>query len=373
MKVLHVINNLNKGGAERLLVDILPLYRDTEADVSVLQLSSKASSLEYLNLLTSRQVKVFSLGNGSLYNPLLILKLRSFIRKNKFDIVHAHLFPTMYWISLAFRLLGRNRPVLIFTEHSTQNNRINNPVLRPVDRFIYKKYDSVIAISEAIAAKLKAWMGNAPPVALIRNGVNTDHFSKASAYDAAFFSREFSIPEPAVKILMTARFLYPKDHLTVVKAIKLLPLNFHVIFAGEGAERAGVEQWVNDNGLNERVHFAGFRTDIPALMKSVDLNVLSSRYEGMSGVTLEALAAGKPFLGSDVPGINDVVPDNRFVFESGNENHLAAQAEHVLNNEKVKQQMVSEGLKFAQLFDVSIMIAQHIALYKQQILDKKRS
>lgn len=370
MKILHVINNLNKGGAERLLVDILPLYKNTEAEITLLQLSSKFSSSEYLELLAGKQVKVDSLSIGSLYSPALIFKLRSFISRNNFDVVHVHLFPSMYWVSFAAKLLSK-RPVFVFTEHSTQNNRLNNKLFQPVDRFIYKSYDSIIAISEAISLKLKAWTGTPNKVELIRNGINTSYFSIAAVYDRSFFVKEFSIPEEATILLMTARFLYPKDHLTVVKALQQLPAGFHVIFAGEGANKEDVEQYVQNNGLQNKVHFAGFRTDVPSLMKSVDMNILSSRYEGMSGVTLEALAAGKPFLGSDVPGINDVVPDKKFVFEAGNETDLAQRIQEILSSEKVKQQMINDGIAFAKQFDVSIMIEKHIALYSRLIGERK--
>ena len=93
-----------------------------------------------------------------------------------------------------------------------------------------------------------------------------------------------------------------------------LPAHFHLFLAGRGALLEHTKQFTESLGLTERVHFLGMRTDVYSLMNKVDLNVLSTNFEGLSGVTLESLASGKPFIGSDVPGVNDIVPDPRFLF-----------------------------------------------------------
>jgi glycosyltransferase involved in cell wall biosynthesis len=369
MKILHIINHLAKGGAERLLVDVLPLYKKEEHEIKVLQLSDKHASSEYMSMLKEANIPVFSLTSGSLYDPKLIFKLKKFIQESHFDIVHVHLFPAMYWASLSFKLL-KKKPVFIFTEHSTQNNRLNNVMFKPIDGFIYRSYDEVVVISPAIEDKLKTWVPAPNKLKLIRNGVNTSHFKNAVIYDRSFFENEFSIPPDAVILLMTARFLYPKDHVTVVDTLKYLPSNYHIIFAGEGEGKDNVQQHSTSLGFENRIHFAGFRTDVPSLMKSVDFNILASKYEGMSGVTLEALAAGKPFLGSNVPGINDVVPDERFLFQDGNPQYLAEKISEIVLNKSLKDQIVKDGLDFVSKFDVSIMIEKHLELYNQIILNK---
>ncbi|HEV7380779.1 MAG TPA: glycosyltransferase [Dyadobacter sp.] len=362
MLILHVINNLNKGGAERLLVDNLPLYKSAEINVEVLQLSKQNSEPTYLELLQANGVKCHHLSSGILYNPLLIFKIVSFLTKNKFDIVHVHLFPALYWIAVASWFLPK-KPKLIFTEHSTQNKRSKNSLLRPIERVIYGSYDHVVAISEQIRLKLNSWTQTPAKIELIRNGVNTKKFTDATSYDDNYFNEFFSIQKNSVKLLMTARFSYPKDHVSLVKAVSLLPENYYLILVGEGPNRQKVEELSRELGLSGRIVFAGFRNDVPSLMKSVDFNILSTEYEGMSGVSLEALASGTPFLGSDVAGVNDLVPDERYLFPAGSANEIAKKIQSIMNSPGMSESMRKDGLEHARNFDISIHIRKHRALY----------
>ena len=362
MRILHIINNLNKGGAERLLVDNLPMYLKAGVHVEVLQLSGLHSEPQYVKILQDSGVICHSLAQSSLYNPTLVLKLTKFLSKNKFDIAHVHLFPAMYWVAIASKFLSK-KPVLVFTEHSTQNKRSKNSLLKPVEKFIYKSYDRVIAISEQIQDRLVKWTGIPGKIKVIRNGVDTIRFQKAQKYDNLFWESEFSVPPRSVKLLMTARFSYPKDHATIVRALSKLPENHFLILVGEGPNKEEIKALSEEYGLGDRVIFAGFRNDVPSLMKSTDINILSTEYEGMSGVSLEAMASGQPFLGSDVPGINDLVPDSRYLFEAGNSEVIAKKVISIVSNPDLKTSMISDGLSHAAKFDINYTLKNHLELY----------
>ncbi|MCE7041268.1 glycosyltransferase [Dyadobacter sp. CY312] len=364
MRILHIINNLNKGGAERLLVDNLPLYIKADVHVEVLQLSELHSEPQYLKTLLDGGVKCHSLGQTSLYNPLLVMSLVKFLSQNRFDIVHVHLFPAMYWVAIASKFISQ-KPVLVFTEHSTQNKRSKNSLLKPLEIFIYRSYNSIIAISEQIKDKLISWTGFTDKIRVIRNGVDTLRFEQAPKYDDLFWTNEFSIPRGSVKMLMTARFSYPKDHATLVRALSQLPGNHFLILVGEGPNKEEIKALSLVQGVSERVIFAGFRNDVSSLMKSVDINILSTDYEGMSGVSLEALASGQPFLGSDVAGINDLVPDSRYLFAARNSDAAAQQITNIIANPALKTSMISDGLEHASKFDVNYTLNNHLKLYSE--------
>lgn len=365
MRILHIINNLNSGGAEKLLVDTLPLYKNEGVELEVLQLSNGESVREYIDKLQKVGISVRHLDSESIYNPLKVLKLSRFFKTNRYDVIHVHLFPAMYWSALASKLSGIPTP-MIFTEHSTQNKRFDKFYFRPIDRFIYGSYNKVIAISEAIGAKLKEWTQMPERIGIIRNGVNIKRFREATAYPVSYW-QEMGIESNAIKLMMTARFSYPKDHLTVLNALELLPSNYYLIFTGEGNQLNEIKEKTKEKGLEPRVRFLGFRDDIPSLMKSVDLNILSSRYEGMSGVSLEAMASGKPFLGSDVSGINDVVPDQRYLFKAGDAQDLASKIDRTINNIEVCTQMINDGIQYSKSMDVMNTVNQYMTLYKALI------
>lgn len=364
MKVLHIINNLGKGGAERILVDILPLYDKEKIKLSVLQLSDKYSEPVYIKMLQEQGISCSSLSHNSIYNPILILKLIKFISSGEYNVIHVHLFPALYWVGIASRICNK-KSALVFTEHSTQNKRQNKPYLKYIEYFIYNSYDKILAISSKIQDNLILRIGSNDKVQLLQNGVNTSVFKQKEKYNDSFFLKEFSIPENTIKLMMTARFSYPKDHKTLINCFAQLPENYYLILVGEGNLKKEIEEHVLAQNMCNRVKFAGFRTDVPQLMKSVDLNILSSEYEGMSGVTLEALAAGVPFLGSNVLGINDIVPNDHFLFKTGSWTDLKLKIEQIFTQKDLRSRMIHDGVKKAEELDINITVQNHSILYRK--------
>lgn len=371
VKILHIVLSLGKGGAEKLLVDFLPKYLDRGHQVSILQLSSILESEKYINIVKQAGVFFYSLSKGSFKNPLLILKIRRFLKTHYFDIVHVHLFPSLYFTALA-TIFFRDRPMLVFTEHSSQNGRNNHFFFKPIEMLIYARYDAIVAISDKIKSKLISWVGLEKNIYTIHNGIDINHFEKIKSYSTEDWLNISDIPYDAFKILMVARFSHPKDHITVLKAMKDLPAETHLLLVGDGDDIDKVKIFSKENNLDKRVHFLGFRTDIPQLMKTVDIVVLSSLYEGMSGVTMEALASKTVFLGSDVSGIKEVVPDDRFLFESRNNQMLAIKINSIKDNPFLMASMQNDGFNFVRNFDVSDMIEQHLSLYKRLLKEKNK-
>jgi glycosyltransferase involved in cell wall biosynthesis len=364
LKVLHVINNLGKGGAERLLVDALPKYKEQGIEVSLLQLSSKGSEADYIKMLNDHGVICQDLKSTNLYSPATAILLYRFLSKYSCDVIHVHLFPALYWVAIVSKFL-RKKPILVFTEHNTRNKRSDQALLKPIEKWVYAHYRTIIAISEKVKESLESRNISNGRIALINNGVDTDLFSNAVPYTDDFWCKTYHLPENAVKVMMTARFRFPKDHITLINALKLLPENCFLILTGDGGNRVKIEEYVASQSLSDRVIFLGFRTDIPRLMKSVHVNVLSSEYEGMSGVTLEAFAAGKHFLGSDVPGINDIVPDREMLFEYRNATQLADAIQRLISlNMESADRLIQLGYDQANRFSMQKMVKSYSDLYK---------
>ena len=98
MKIVHIINNFASGGAEKLLLDTIPLYREKGIEVDLLLLNGKPSP--FMNALKEKGCcSIYSLGLNSEYNPIQVFKLVPFLKK--YDIAHVHLFPSQYWAVLA--------------------------------------------------------------------------------------------------------------------------------------------------------------------------------------------------------------------------------------------------------------------------------
>lgn len=372
MKILIIINSLTKGGAEKLIEVIAPLFQKKSNQVSVLLFNYSTSVPEYLQTLKDSGVAVIIPKKDSIYHPSNILFIRKLLLQQDFDIVHAHLFPASYYTAFAKILLPKNKKQIpfIFTEHSNNNRRRDKPHFKFFEKLVYNQFDKVIAIAQEVKNNLDKWLGNTQKTIVIPNGVAIQKIFDEEPINRKELCKTLSLEEDAILLLMSARFMHPKNQKAIIKALPLLPKNTHLLLAGEGPELENVKSFVTQNNLNTRVHFLGFRTDVTRLMKSVDFNILSSFYEGMSGVALEALASGVTFLGSDVAGINDIVPDTRYLFPSDDEKALANKINYYWQHKTEKAQLEATALTYVQQFDIQKMVDNYLDLYKQLIASK---
>lgn len=363
MKILHVINNLTSGGAEKLLTDILPSFKKQGHDVAIVISNDKANIDKYEHLLAEANVRLINL-NMSFYNPWQIVRLARIIASEKFDIVHAHLFQTQYWLAMASFFIPKNT-TLIKTEHNVFNERRNYQLLRPVEKFVYSRYTAIIAITQEVKNHLSKWIGNNHKIVVINNGVNLKQVQSAKQDDfPALFNKTKH------NLLMVARFdETQKDHTTLIEAFDLLSEkeNYRLYLVGEGPNLQNIQEMVKDKGLDTYIHFLGRRTDVYNLMNKADLNILATLYEGLSGVTLESLASGTPFIGSDVAGVNDVVPDHSFLVTAKEPELLSQKIEELIRNDESRSSNISKATKHVQKYDTTFMVQSYLDLYKSTL------
>lgn len=360
MKILHVINSLNTGGAEKLLLETLPIYNKIGIDVDLLVLNG----IEYPFLKELKKQNcctVYDIGKGSVYNPFLIFKLIPFLRK--YDIVHGHIFPTFYWLAFA-KILSRSNTKLVYTEHATTNKRQENKLYKILDRQIYKTYEKIICISDEIKIILKKYLSlKDENFIVIENGVNISTIKDAKHLKKEEINKNIS--ETDKLLIQVAGFRQEKDHATLIRSMKLLPKTIKLLLVGDGELRESNEVLVNSLSLEKRVFFLGVRMDVPSLLETSDIVVLSSHHEGLSLSSIEAMASGKPFLASDVPGLHEIVEGAGILFPEGNEVELAKHVMELLKDADYYKKVALRCQARAESYDIKKMVDNHINLYKQ--------
>ena len=185
MKALQLINSLTAGGAEKLLVNSVIEYHKKGIDVNILLINGGSSP--FLQLLRPYpEIKVFNLGkNNNIYNPKYILKLRKFFKN--YDVVHVHLFPSLYWASIANfidGIFGKKKYKLVYTEHNTTNRRREKKIFKLFDRIIYNRFDAIVSISDAVDSSLKQHLGKKLENKIIQiyNGIDLKEIIEAKKY-----------------------------------------------------------------------------------------------------------------------------------------------------------------------------------------------
>src|SRR5699024_7093835 len=121
-----------------------------------------------------------------------------------------------------------------------------------------------------------------------------------------------------ILLCMIGRFSEQKDQKTIINSLKYLPDNIKLILVGDGEKKNELKLLTQELGLTNRVIFMGVRNDIPKIYKTIDIPIISSNWEGFGLVAVEGMAAGKPIIASDVPGLFNIVNDYGLTFKKNN-------------------------------------------------------
>ena len=158
MRILQVITSLHIGGAEKLIVDMVPLYQELGYQVDVLLFDG--TETPFKRQLQDKGVTIYELGKGgSVYNPLYIFRLIPFLRK--YDIVHTHNTACQLFAAIGSVLCS---VVLVTTEHNTSNRRRDWKCYKLLDKWMYSRYRSIICISDKAHENLCHYLGTSKSI-----------------------------------------------------------------------------------------------------------------------------------------------------------------------------------------------------------------
>jgi len=363
MRVLHIIPTLATGGAEKLILETVPLLnkRGIQTDVLVLKGGDEPF---YKQLKELDCCNLYSLGNGSVYNPSHIFKILPYLKK--YDLIHSHLFSAQYFVALA-KMISFLKIPIIFTEHNTSNRRMQSWIFKIPERIVYSLYHKVVCITEEVCTVLKNHTNiKSDKLIIIENGINFKKFNQAIPYEKCAIDK--NINQSDFLLIQVAGFRIQKDQFTLIKSLVHLPSYVKLVLVGDGENRSNCEQLTSQLHLLDRVFFLGIRTDIPELLKTVDVIVLSTKYEGLSLSSIEGLASGKPFIGSDVPGLTDIVNGTGIQFPLGDDKKLAEEILKLMSDKDYYRQTALRCVEKAKSYDIDLMVDKTIDLYKQVLL-----
>ncbi|MGE7982537.1 glycosyltransferase [Solibacillus sp. NPDC093137] len=355
MKVLHIIPTLASGGAEKMLVDIVKesIKFGVKCEVAVLTPNSNffGEELEKLN------VSIYYGNTEKVYTYKNILFLRKIFKLNKYDIIHTHLFSAQLFAPMALINIKKNAK-LFTTEHSTHNKRRNKKIFFILDYLMYAQYDKIIAITNDTKIKLNNYLRNTTKkTVVIENGIDLLVYRNALPIKREIINPKIKNGEKIV--LMVAGMREQKDHKTLIRASKILPPEYRVIFVGDGEKMEEIQGYALEYG-DPSILFLGNRKDVASIMKASDIFVLSSKWEGFGLVIVEATASGLPIIASDVPGLNEVVKKmNGVLFRPSNEVDLAKKIITV-NKKPVMPIEIEE-------FGIENTVEKYFLLYKETI------
>jgi len=322
-RVLHVIDSLDLGGAQVVVLNLLEHADRKRFEVEAACLHGHGV---FWKRLCDTGLPIHSLSPHRLF-PIYLPALASLILRRRYEIVHCHLLGANLLAKPLAALLGV--PVRINHDHC--NDKRDNPhgIVATADRLANRLSTHICAVSETTRSFLLESENIASDrVSTIHNGINLQTFQPRSHLRSSTRSR-WDLPEDAFVVGGIGRLTYQKNFALFLEvASAVIKHHPHAVFviAGTGEDDPALREQAANLGLGSQIRFLGHIEEISLLYPALDVLLLPSRYEGLPITVLEAMAVGLPIIASRLDGIAEVLVDGEsgYLVEPGDRDAFVA-------------------------------------------------
>lgn len=346
-EVLHIIDNIGLGGAQRVVYDLVEGSGYKVATLNAREEELNTSNLDFVQL-----------GNLNKFNISSIKKLLKYIRDNEIKILHTHLFKS-FLSGLIVKIALGNKIRLFVHDHGEILNPtgfLRRTIYRGSLVFSRLFVERYIVVSEYSASRIAPFVGD-KNVRVLYNPISDTYFNyeKIKKRDNIF------------RIGFAGRLTLYKGILELIEAFNLLNdihPNTKLLIAGAGPMRDDVISASNKNG---NIESKGFVKDMKAFYAGLDLFVNPSHYEAMGLTHIEAMACGVPVLVSNAPAMNLMLKEgeNSFFFDTGNVEDLTGKIKYLLENSDIRNKVVNNGLEFIKKFKLEKYLIDLENIYEE--------
>ncbi len=359
MRILHVIDTLDFGGAEKVVVSLANGAADShEVSVcAVTRLGVLANELD-------GRVERLSLGRRDGVALGIPWQLARRIDAGRFDVVHGHNWSVFLETAIAASLsrVGCALHTIHGKYPASAEGHLNGAkrALRlRLERRVSQRFDRIVCVSEAIREYVPLTVGiRSDRLTTIHNGI-------ADSAPSTHPDRE------ELTFVTVGRLDAVKNHAMMLRAFARLPAKsrpMRLLIAGDGPERTRLEQMSLELGIEQQVTFLGFRERVDSVLAEADVFLLSSRYEGISIALLEAMRAGLPSVATRVGGIAETILEGRtgYMVETEDVEGFAQAMTRLADSRELRHQLgaAAHELQRAE-FSRSTMLGRYEELYRQ--------
>lgn len=307
LRIVHVVDSLEFGGLERVVTDLAIAQKARGDAVSVFSINATAG---FSGELRGAGIPVLIGDKRRSWDRQVMRALRAHAASA--DVVHAHNFVPNYYAAAAF--FGRlNRPVQVSTCHD-MGSRLSNRKLRWLYRWSLTRTERVAMVGQQVHDRfVQGGIVRAQRASTVLNGIPTARFADApERRDAA--RRALGLAPSDLVIGCVGRLVALKNHALVIRALPALLGTIpqaRLVIVGEGELDGELRALVTSLQLDERVHFAGRRSDVAALLPAFDVFAMPSLTEGLSIALLEACATRLAVVATSVGGNPEIIHHDR--------------------------------------------------------------
>lgn len=317
-KILFIVPSLIGGGAERIISIIFNFLNRKKFEPILVLLKNEGPYLEDI----PKDIQIIDL--QATQARYAIIKIIRTIKQVKPDIVFSTLGYLNILIAMIKPFLSKNI-VFIARESNTvsvQNKQEKYPVLFDLlYKVFYNNFDQIISQSDYMKKDLiDNYNIMKDKIEVIHNPVNITKIETLANKSMTNFYKNDKF-----NLLTVGRLDYQKGYDLLIEAMSKLDKKFHLTILGEGKDDTKLEQLAKSFDIEDNITFAGFQSNPYIYMIHADLLILSSRYEGLPNVVLEANACGTPVVAFNCPGgTGEIIENgvNGFLCECGNIDEL---------------------------------------------------
>ncbi len=308
-RVLHVIDSLDLGGAQTFLLDLVTHLDRSRYDPEVASMHGRgvyAAAFETAGITTH----VLS---PKKWPPYYVLNFWNLLRRERYDILHFHLFGAN--LCAKPLAIAQGHPAIVVHDQCNDASRERNPLLLAADALANRGVSRIIAVSGSVRRYLSD-REDVPDsnLTMIPNGIDASAFYPATEDQRKEARRALGIPFSAFVIGGIGRLVEQKNFdLFLEVALRTINVHPEVLFviAGTGPLERQLREKLESSGHGASIRFLGHVTDRPRLFHALDALLMTSDFEGTPMALLEAMACGLPVVASSVDGIAEVCTDNR--------------------------------------------------------------
>lgn len=379
IRILYVIGTLDIGGAETQLVEMTRSL-DARFAPSVCCLAAAGPLIDRLHdagiPVTTIGLRSPRAGRGWMRFlpaigrlPIDIFRFVLYVRKERPEIIHGFLMHAYVLSAFAGHLTGV--PVIVASRRSLSHFKKDRPFMRFFERVTNRWTDRVIANSDAVKRDaVETENLPAEKIDVIYNGLELDAYDRVTASQVQALRKDLGLGAGPV-VIVVANLIAYKGHEHFLRAWATVCRQFPdavALLVGDGVVRVEREADARALGLEKNVRFLGFRRDVPALLAASGLLVHPSLQEGFCNALLEAMAASRPVVATDVGGNAEAVVEGQtgLLVPAGDADRLAAAILNVLGRPDRGEAMGRAGRRrVEERFQRSKMLPQYEALYDE--------
>lgn len=371
INVLEIFTNSNVGGIQQNILDLLRQYDRKSINALFCCFGTKGEigiEIEKLGI----ECTFLNRPKYKRFSPPIMIDLYKLMKQQRIHVVKTNNYYANLYGRLAALLAGV--PVKIVCVHIDYHKKDKRLTRRIINKLLSKISDKVVAVSDAVKLDiLKYDHLTEDKVIVIYNGIDGDRFL---VIENNVIRSELGLSPEDFVIGTVGRLILQKGQKYLLEAVSKLKEKFpHLILliVGDGRLRDELKDYAKSLKIQQNVIFLGNRKDIPAILSAMDIFVFPSLWEGFGIALIEAMAAGKPIIASDIPPIREIVNSEKvgILVPPKNSDAIADSIELLLHNKNLAENISNTVKERAfSTFNIENTTKQYTELFTSILREK---